>query len=61
MAMITPPPYWLARTGLGRMAPTAKPFSLETEHPYANNADWKETVRTPGARKLIVTFDDRSR
>lgn len=54
-------PASLARTGLGKMVPAAKPLSLETEHPYANNADWKETVRIEGAKKLIVTFDDRSR
>ena len=43
------------------MVPAAKPLTLETEHPYTNNADWKETVRIEGAKKLIVTFDDRSR
>lgn len=51
----------LIRTGFGRMVAAAKPLSLETEHPYTNNADWKETVRIEGAKKLIITFDDRSR
>ncbi|CAM9863518.1 unnamed protein product, partial [Hapterophycus canaliculatus] len=41
--------------------PRATRVVLESEHPYAHNADRKETVRIEGAKKLIVSFDDRSR
>lgn len=34
---------------------------LETEHPYAHNADRKETVKVDGAKKLFIAFDERTR
>lgn len=53
---------WSMRTDLKKMAtPRATRVVLESEHPYAHNADRKETVRIEGAKKLIVCFDDRSR
>ena len=51
-----------ARADLKKMAaPQTKKVVLESEHPYSHNADRKETVRIEGAKKLIVSFDDRSR
>ncbi|CAM9143892.1 unnamed protein product [Scytosiphon promiscuus] len=47
---------------LKKMAtPRATRVVLESEHPYAHNADRKEAVRIEGAKKLIICFDDRSR
>lgn len=55
-------PVWSARADLKKLAtPQTKKVVLESEHPYAHNADRKETVRIDGAKKLIVSFDDRSR
>eukprot|EP00752_Nemacystus_decipiens_P002251 g2132.t2 len=42
-------------------APQPKKAVLESEHPYTHNADRKETVRIEGAKKLIISFDDRTR
>lgn len=47
---------------LKKMAtPRATKVVVESEHPYSNNADRKETVRIEGAKKLVISFDDRSR
>lgn len=53
---------WFLTSDLGKVATQgAKKLVFETEHPYSHNADRKQTVRIEGAKKLIVTFDDRSR
>lgn len=58
---------WSARLGSARAdlkkmaAPQTKKMVLETAHPYSHNADRKETVRIEGAKKLIISFDDRTR
>lgn len=55
-------PLWLTRADLRKMAtPQTKTVVLESDHPYAHNADRKETVRVEGAKKLIISFDDRTR
>lgn len=47
---------------LKKMAtPRAAKVVVESEHPYSHNADRKETVRIEGAKKLVISFDDRSR
>ncbi|CAM9280265.1 unnamed protein product, partial [Ectocarpus sp. 13 AM-2016] len=47
---------------LKKMAtPRATKVVVESEHPYSHNADRKETVRIEGAKKLVISFDDRSR
>lgn len=50
----------VARTDKKR-SPLVQRLVLETQHPYAHNADRRETVRIEGARKLLVTFDERTR
>lgn len=50
------------RADLKKMAaPQTRKMVLESEHPYSHNADRKETVRIEGAKKLIISFDDRTR
>ncbi|CAN0181713.1 unnamed protein product [Pylaiella littoralis] len=42
-------------------APRTNKVVVESEHPYSHHADRKETVHIEGAKKLLVSFDDRSR
>lgn len=44
-----------------KRSPVVQRIVLETDHPYAHNADRKEMVKIEGARKLIVSFDERTR
>lgn len=54
--------FWFANAGEGKTRSlVAQKLVLETEHPYAHNADRKELVKVNGARKLIVSFDERTR
>lgn len=54
--------WWSARADLKKMStPRTNKMVVESAHPYSHHADRKETVLIEGAKKLVVSFDDRSR
>lgn len=59
---LTSPSLLLVSAGFPKVAsPSAKNLVFESAHPYMHNADQKQAVRVEGAKKLMISFDERSR
>jgi hypothetical protein len=43
-----------------KLSASRKPLIVESDHPYSHNLDQYTPVRIPGAKKLIVTFDEQT-
>lgn len=50
----------LAPLPSAKLSVTRKPLTFESDHPYNHNLDQYTPVKVPGAKKLIITFDEQT-